>query len=167
MKRTAFIVLAAGGLLLTACVSTSQSSAFQTLPADLVTAGRVDQVKITRGDLKVTPEFNALFEQKVKAKLDACARGTRGLRLEASINKFERTNPVITTIIAGRNVIRGEARLVEISTGQLVGVYQIGHTVMGGKLGILKMGPAETQLSDAFGTELCRQAFTPGGAAGK
>src|SRR5262245_2256590 len=81
MKRAAFIALAAGGLLLTACVSMSSSSAFQSLPSDLVTGGRVDEIKVTRGDLKVTPEFNTLFEQKVKAKLDGCARGTRGLRL--------------------------------------------------------------------------------------
>jgi len=41
----------------------------------------------------------------------------------------------------------------------VVAVYQIGHTVVGGRVAILKMGEAEEQLSDAFGQELCQQAF--------
>jgi hypothetical protein len=159
MKRTAFAAAIACTLLVGACVSMSGSETVSTLPADIAMNARVEQVNLTRGDLKVTPEFNELFRTRVKAKLDGCARGTRALRLDASIHKFERTNPVITTVIAGRNVIRGEARLTEIATGKEVAVYQIGHTVVGGKLGILKMGPAEQQLSDAFGTELCNQAF--------
>ena len=159
MKRTAFAAVIGGALLVGACVSMSGSEAVSTLPADIAANARVEEIRLTRGDIRVSEGFNELFQQRVKAKLDACAKGSRALRLEASIHKYERTNPVITTIIAGRNVIRGEARLTEISTGKEVAVYQIGHTVVGGKLGILAMGQAEQQLSDAFGTELCNQAF--------
>lgn len=159
MKRTVIVALSALSLFAVACVSMSSSETVSTLPPDIARDARVEEIKLTRGDLRVTPEFNELFRTRVKAKLDSCAKGSRALRLEASIHKFERTNPVITTIVAGRNVIRGEARLTDIATGKEVAVYQIGHTVVGGKLGILAMGQAEQQLSDAFGTELCNQAF--------
>lgn len=159
MKRTAIAAAIGGVLLIGACVSMSGSEAVSTLPADIAANARVEEIRLTRGDIKVGEGFDELFRTRVKAKLDACAKGSRALRLDASIHKYERTNPVITTIIAGRNVIRGEARLTDIATGKEVAVYQIGHTVVGGKLGILAMGQAEQQLSDAFGTELCNQAF--------
>jgi len=159
MKRTAFAAVIGCTLLAAACVSMSASETVTTLPADIAANARVDEIRLTRGDIRVGEGFDELFRTRVKAKLDACAKGSRGLRLDASIHRYERTNPVITTVLAGRNVIRGEARLTEIATGKEVAVYQIGHTVVGGKLGILAMGQAEQQLSDAFGTELCNQAF--------
>lgn len=162
MKRTTIIVLAASLVLATACVSMSNSSPVASLPAEIAANGRVDEIRLSRGDLPVSDGFDALFQTRVKAKLDACAKGTRPLRVEAKIERFARTNPVVTTVIAGRNVIRGEARLVDIATGQEVGSYVIGQTVVGGKLGIVAMGAAEQQLSDAFGIELCNQAFKAG-----
>jgi hypothetical protein len=159
VKALPLIVLAAIGA--TGCVSLSRSQTVSALSPDLAANGRIESIKLTRGDLKVTPEFDELFRAHVKAKMDACAKGGQPLRLEASINRFDKANPVITTIIAGANVLRGEARLIDVATGKEVAVYQIGHTVVGGRVAILKMGQAEEQLSDAFGTELCQQAFTP------
>lgn len=159
MKRTTVIVLTGSLLLAAACVSMSNSSPVASLPADIAANGRVDEITISHGDIPVSEGFDALFKSRVKAKLDACAKGTRPLRVEASVERFARTNPVVTAVAAGRNVIRGEARLVDIATGEEVGSYVIGQTVVGGKLGVVAMGAAETQLSDAFGTELCNQAF--------
>jgi len=159
MKLVTCAALLTAATLLGGCVGMSRSEAVSTLPPDIAANSRITEVRLTRGDLKVTPEFDELFREHVKAKLDACAKGSRALRLEASINRFDKANPVITTIIAGANVLRGEARLIEVETGKEVGVYQIGHTVVGGRMAILKMGQAEEQLSDAFGTELCQQAF--------
>jgi hypothetical protein len=157
--KLAALAAALGAVCLTGCVSMSRSQTVSSLPADLASNGRVESVRLTRGDLKVTPAFNDLFRTRVKAKLDTCAKGSRPLRLEASINRFDKANPVLTTLVAGANVLRGEARLIDVATGRTVGVYQIGHTVVGGRLAILKMGEAEEQLSDAFGAELCQQAF--------
>lgn len=157
--KLAALTVALGALCLTGCVSMSRSQTVSSLSPDLTATGRIDSIRLTRGDLKVTPEFNTLFRDRVKAQLDGCAKGTRPLRLDASINRFDKANPVLTTLVAGANVLRGEARLVDVATGKVVGVYQIGHTVVGGRLAILKMGEAEEQLSDAFGKELCQQAF--------
>jgi hypothetical protein len=139
----------------------SRSAAVSPLPSDWAASGHVTEITLTHGALKVTPEFDAIFKAHVKAKLDACAQGARPLRLEARIDRLDKANPVLTTVVAGANVLRGEARLVDLATGQAVGDYRIGQTVVGGRVAIITMGQAEEQLSDAFGEELCKQAFTP------
>lgn len=157
MIRTAAVTVAA--ISLAGCMSMSRSETVSPLSADWASNGRVEQIVLTKADLKVTPEFDGIFQSHVKAKLDACARGTRPLRLEARIDRLDKANPVITTVVAGANVLRGEARLVDIATGQVVADYKVGQTIVGGRFAIVVMGQAEEQLSDAFGDELCKQAF--------
>jgi hypothetical protein len=154
------LVLAACPLALCGCVSMSRSEAVAPISTDWSKTGRVDEIALTRAELKVTPGFDDVFKSHVKAKLDACAIGTRPLRLEARIDRFDKANPVMTTVVAGANVLRGQARLVDIATGQVVADYKVGKTIVGGRFAIVVMGEAEEQLSDAFGEELCKQAFT-------
>lgn len=159
MIRIAAVAVAAFSLA--GCVSMSRSEAVSPLSSDWASSGRVTEITLTKAELKVTPEFDGIFQSRVKAKLDACAKGTRPLRLEAKIDRLDKANPVITTVVAGANVLRGEARLVDVSTGKVVADYKVGKTVVGGRFAIVVMGEAEEQLSDAFGDELCKQAFAP------
>jgi hypothetical protein len=120
----------------------------------------VAEITLSRGaDIKVSSEFEQIFRQHVRAKLDRCATGRRPLRLDARIDRFDKADPVMTAIIGGANVLRGWAVLVDAETGAPAGEYRIGQTVIGGRLAIVLMAEAEEQLSDAFGDELCRQAF--------
>lgn len=157
--RAATIVVCAAAALLGGCVNLSRSAALAPVPADIAEDARIEEVVLAQAPETVSPEFAALFRARVKAKLDGCARGTRPLRLEASVERLTRTNPVVTAVVAGANVLRGTARLVDVATGEVVGEYQIGRTVVGGRVAVIKMGQAEEQLSDAFGQELCEQAF--------
>jgi hypothetical protein len=154
-------VLAAAGLA-SGCVNLSRSAPVAALPAEAARDGRVDEVVLTKAPETVSPEFAALFRERVKAKLDGCATGARPLRLEASVERLTRTNPVVTAVVAGANVLRGTARLVDVGTGQVVGQYRIGSTVVGGRIAVIRMAQAEEQMSDAFGQELCEQAFAAG-----
>ena len=162
-QRLAVIFAAAG--LLSGCVNLSRSAAVAELPTELARDGRVEEVVLTQAPPTVSPEFADLFRQRVKAKLDGCATGTRPLRLEASVERLTRTNPVVTAVVAGANVLRGTARLVDVATGEPAGEYQIGSTVVGGRIAVIRMAEAEEQMSDAFGQELCRQAFGTSAAA--
>lgn len=81
------------------------------------------------------------------------------MRLEASINRLDRANPVQVAIIGGANVLRGHARLVDPATGTVIGEYEIGRTVIGARVAVFEMAESEEQLSEAFGRELCEQAF--------
>lgn len=149
-------------LMLAGCVSLSRSEAVQPLAEADAAQGRIESISLNRpGDLKVTDEFDTLFRSRVKAKTDACATGQRPLKLEASLDRFDKANVAMTAVIGGANVMRGEARLVDARTGKTVGSYKIGKTIVGGRFGAIAMAEAEEQLSDAFGDELCTQAFKP------
>ena len=141
------------------CASLSRSETMAPLEAGAQDAHVAEIVLVKVGELNLTPEFDRIFTARVKAKLDACATGVRPLRLEARIDRFDKANPVITALVAGANVLRGWAVLSDVATGAPVAEYKIGQTVVGGRLAVVLMAEAEEQLSDAFGDELCRQAF--------
>ena len=159
MKPFVLAAAAASAVMLAGCVSTSSSEAVSAMGADWRTTSRVETVVLERGALDVTPEFDDIFRQRVKAKLDACATGQRPLRLEAKLTKLSKANPLVTAILIGQNKVRGEARLVDVATGRVVGEYRIGQTVTGGRVGVIEMAEAEEQMSDGFGEEVCKQAF--------
>lgn len=159
MKMSRGAALVGAGLLVTGCVNLSRSQAVAPLAGEVAQTGRVDEIVLLSAPETVSPEFAGIFQQRVKAKLDACAKGERPLRLEASVERLTRTNPVVTAVLAGANVLRGTARLVDSSSGEPAGEYQIGRTVVGGRVGAIVMAQSEEQLSDAFGDELCKQAF--------
>ena len=160
MSLKTLVALAAVAPLMTACISMSRSEAVAPMAADIARDGRVDTVTLTNTvDADVGTDFKSIFESEVKAKLDACAQGSRPLTLEATVSSYSRTNPVITTVLVGRNRIRGEAVLKDAATGAEVGRYKIGKTIVGGRVAIVEMGPARKQLSEAFGDEVCKQAF--------
>ena len=153
-------VLTGCALALTGCVSMSRSSAVDALPVDVAANAKITEIKLITGpDVKVTPQFEALFQQHVRAKLDACFKGQRPVRLEAEVVRLTKSNPVLTAVVAGSNVLRGTARLVDIQTGATIADYRVGQTVVGGRFAVVVMAEAEEQLSDAFGDELCKQAF--------
>jgi hypothetical protein len=160
MPRLALLALPAVALLASGCVSTSHSSAVRPLSADLASTARVAEITLRRdGDIKVTPEFDSLFKSLVQKELDKCATGSRPLRLEASITSLDKANPAMTLLIAGKNAVRGHARLVDAQSGKVVGEYEIGQTVVGSRLAIIQMSEAEEQVSKGFGREVCKQAF--------
>ena len=155
------ILLAAGAaLLLSGCMSLSRSSTVTALPAGDAAQLKVSEIKLTVADgVKVSPKFEDIFRQHVQAKLDACAKGGRPVRLEAKVDRLDKSNAVMTAIVAGANVLRGSARLVDVSSGAVVADYQVGETVVGRSVAVVVMAKAEEQLSDGFGDELCKQAF--------
>jgi hypothetical protein len=147
-------------LALTGCVSMSRSSAVAALPLDVAANAKVTEIRLVTGpDVKVTPQFDAVFQKHVQAKLDGCFKGERAVRLEAQVDRLDKSNAVLTAVVAGANVLRGSAKLVDLSTGRTVADYNVGQTVVGGRFAVVVMAEAEEQLSDGFGDELCKQAF--------
>lgn len=155
----ALLLAAAVALPLCACVNLSRSAPVAPLAAS--GAGyRVDDIRLALDDgIETTAEFETVFRERVRAALDGCATGERPLRLEAEISRLDRANPVQVALIGGANVLRGQARLVDPATGRVVGDYEIGRTVVGARVAVFEMAESEEQLSEAFGAELCDQAF--------
>jgi hypothetical protein len=162
-RSVSLIALVGAAFTLTACVGMSRSSAVTAMDPTMAAGARVSEIRLTTDDkVTVRPEFAGIFREHVQTKLDGCATGTRPLRLEASISRFDRANPAQVLLIGGANVLRGHARLVDPTNGRVVAEYDIGRTIVGGRLGVFQMAESEEQLSDAFGSELCDQAFKPG-----
>ncbi len=157
------LIVAGCALSLAGCVGMSRSSTVTPMAAaDTASGLRVTEITLTKGDdLKLTPEFDGIFKSHVQKKLDACATGARPVRLEASLQRFDKANPVLTAVIVGSNVLRGEARLVDAASGAVIADYKVGKTIVGGRFAVVVMAEAEEQMSDAFGDELCKQAFKP------
>ena len=160
MQITRLLLLVCAMAALGGCLARSRSLAEAPVPIDVARDGRVDIVNIDYVPVmrNVTAEFPTIFTTKVKGRLDRCARGSRPLRLDASVTDYIRTNAVTSTLLVGRTRIRGLAVLTDLQTGRVVGRYKIDRTFVG-RYGVFAMGPAQDQLSAAFGGEVCRQAF--------
>ena len=159
-RSIATALVIGGTAALSGCVSMSRSSTVAALDPVLAQGARVSEIRLTTDDkVTVRPGFADIFRDHVQKKLDGCAVGPRPLRLEASISRLDRANPAQVMLIGGANVLRGHARLVDPATGRVVAEYEIGRTIMGSRFGIFQMAESEEQLSDAYGTELCDQAF--------
>ena len=157
----ATVAVVAASMTLGGCLNLSRSAAVAPAAPEVVRDARVERIVLTKGDIGTSAEFDAIFQQRVKAKLDACATGATPLRLEAALDRVEKTDPLVTALLFGANVLRGAATLVREDTGEVVGQYQIGRTVVGRGPAAIAMAEAEEQLSDAYGEELCEAAFTP------
>ena len=154
------IVAVSAAALLAGCISKSNSEVVSALPTDWSKVSRVETITLDRNpEIKVSDEFDAVFQSRVKARLDKCATGDRPLRLEAKIDKVSKANPFVTAILFGQNKVRGTARLIDVQTGEVLGEYKIGQTITGSRVGVVAMAQAEEQLSEAFGAEVCSQAF--------
>lgn len=157
MIRT-LAVAAVAALPLTACVGLSRSA--PVTPVVEAQSYRVSAIQLSvEPEIQTTDEFQAIFQDRVQQELNTCADGARPLRLEASIHRLDRANPVQVAVIGGANVLRGHARLVDPTDGRVVGEYEIGRTVIGARVAVFEMAESEEQLSTAFGRELCEQAF--------
>src|SRR4051812_45872854 len=107
------ILATAAALTLSGCVSLSRSSTVTALPDGDAAQLRVSEIRLTVADgVKVSPTFDGVFREHVQAKLNGCAGGTRPVRLEARVERLDKSNAVMTAVIAGANVLRGSARLV-------------------------------------------------------
>lgn len=160
--KSAALALSVAAVALTGCMTMSRSAVVEAIPADWAANSRIAEIRLDRSaSLKVTPQFDGIFKSRLQAKLDGCAAGQRPLRLEAKLDRFQKANPVMTAMLGGANVLRGQARLVDVATGRQVGVYAIGSTTIGSRIAVIEMGQAEEQMSDQFGKELCEKAFAP------
>ncbi len=158
----AILVLALAATL-GGCVTKSKSAVIAPLAATWVENGRVDEIVFDGGGIEgVSPAFAQTFQTNVKAKLDACAKGGRPLKLEASIRRLDKANKAMVIVLGGgKSAVRGHAKLIDPATGATVGEYDIGQNVVGARPAMLVMLNAEQTLSKAFGDELCARAFKP------
>lgn len=155
--KTSMMILA-GALASSGCASSSGTSTVRGLASELVTGGRVTDVRLMDGEAG-SSEFRRAFTSRVHDRLNACARGSTPLILEISLDEFKGANVVVAALIPAQSKISGTARLLDAS-GETVGEYHIQRSLTaGGVVGATLAAQAETTMSQAFGDEVCKQAF--------
>jgi len=142
------------------CVSSGGGDTVKQIASNVSTSSYVDKIVLVSAPHNVSTTFPATFTEKVKSKLDRCATGKAPLRLEVMIIEFHQSNPAMTVLVGSSNLIKGTARLIDPATDAVVADYDVTRSVgAGGLLGAAIMADGESQMSDAFGDELCKRAF--------
>ena len=143
-----------------ACVSSGGGDTVKQINSDLSANARVSEVVVASAPANVSAQFQTVFPQKVMEKLGECAKGQTPLRLEATITEFKKANPATTWLVGSSNLIKGTAKLVNPTTGEVVADYDVTRSVGGGGLiAVAGMAQADEQMSSAFGDEVCKRAF--------
>jgi hypothetical protein len=149
----------AGLLLLGGCVSAGSSGAINPLPSALAGGARVASVELRNTPDGASSGFDSRFEAAVQTQLNKCATGAEALTLEVSLDGYYAPNPAMAAFAPMKSLVSGVARLRDAG-GTIVGEYRIERSLMiGGIAGAIAAANAESNMSNAFGEELCKQAF--------
>ena len=147
-------------LLLLAACSSSSSETVKGLPPDLAKNGYVKDIDIKSLPDNVSPEFSATLRTALVTELQKCAKGAMPLKLQVTVTMFSPQNAFQTLMIGDSNKIKGTVQLLDVAGGAVIGDYDINTSQGGGGVfGALAMSGAEGQMSKAFATEICSQAF--------
>lgn len=149
----------AAAFLLVGCQSSTGSATLTALPQVVRADARVVTIALQNTPQGTSSAFEAVFAERVQSRLSDCAAGTRSLKLEVTLDGWSAANPALALFAPAQSQISGVARLLDDS-GAVVGVYRIRRSfTMGGVGGMVMATGAETHMSNAFGEELCKQAF--------
>lgn len=146
--------------LLAGCVSSGKSGAISALPDSVRANARIASVELQNTPRTgVSATFNSDFERSVQTKVDGCTTGQSALTLQVTLDGYHAPNFAHALFAPSESQISGVARLIDAS-GAVVGEYRIQRSlIIGGVLGAVAAANAERTMSEAFGDELCKQAF--------
>jgi hypothetical protein len=149
----------AGLFLLGGCVSAGDSGAVSPLASGLRESARITTVTLRNTPQTATIGFESRFTGAVQTQLNKCATGSQPLTLEITLNGYNAPNPAMALFAPMKSEVSGVARLRDAG-GSVVGEYRIERSLMiGGFAGAIVAANAESNMSNAFGEELCKQAF--------
>lgn len=130
------------------------------LALEFVESASIDTIFMSSEWLRSEPDFSDTFTEEVREELNLCARGPRRLHLRVHLDDLRRGDR-LEVVLRGRteHQLSGLVEFLEPRSGAVVGRYPIGVTA--GTDNVLAAALADRQMvvSEAFGRELCRQAF--------
>lgn len=161
LKHTAIAPLAALSLALSACATaTTGSSELVLIDRGLAARSHIDTVHMSSDWVRASEDFSDTFTEALWENLQDCARGPEKLRLNVHVSKVKRADRVGALIRGGgRHELAAIAELVDPKTKQVVGRYPIHVIVDAGNPAEILLADRQLMVSDAFATQLCREAF--------
>jgi hypothetical protein len=152
---------ALAALTLSAC-ATVTSGAQGPLPVDPQIAARahVGVVRMTSGWVNANQEFGGTFADALHENLAHCAQGPERLDLNVHVDRVRRADRIASLFRGGgTHQIAATAELVEPKTKRVVGRYPIHVLVDAGNPLEVVLSDRQLMVSDAFATQLCKEAF--------
>ncbi|MCR5879059.1 hypothetical protein [Phenylobacterium sp. J367] len=133
------------------------------LPQELAARSHINVVRMTSDWVSGNPDFTDTFTDAVHENLADCARGPQKLDLNLHVSHTRREDRLMQLFQGGgRHEIAGVAEFVDPATKEVVGRYPIDLVVDAGGPVEAVFADRQLMISDAFATELCRQAFGRG-----
>jgi len=157
-------VLAAplAALSLAACATVTSGTTPLPLDRELAASSHVDLVVMSSSWLRVEEDFSDTFTEALQENLRDCATGPRKLTLRVHVHDVHREERVAAAVAGGEHEIRGVAEFVDPVSKAVVGRYPLHLAVDAGRSWEALLSDRQLMVSDAFATELCRQAFGRG-----
>lgn len=149
------------GLTLSAC-ATATTGAQGPLPVDPQIAARshVGVVRMSSGWVNANEAFGSTFTDALHENLAHCAKGPERLDLNVHVDRVKRADRIASLFRGGgTHQIAATAELVEPATKRVVGRYPIHVLVDAGNPLEIVLSDRQLMVSDAFATQLCREAF--------
>jgi hypothetical protein len=163
LDHRAFAPLAAAlmGLTLSACATaTTGGDTLMLVDPQLAARSHISTVKMSSDWVRATEDFSDTFTEALWENLQDCARGPEKLNLHVHVSKVHRADRVGALIRGGgRHELAAVAELVHPKTRQVVGRYPIHVIVDAGNPAEIVLADRQLMVSDAFATQLCREAF--------
>jgi hypothetical protein len=144
-----------------ACVSTTGVERVDLDPS-LAAQSRIGAISMTSGWLQSEEDFSDTFVEAVREHTNRCATGPKKLNLRLHVDEVRRADRLDTVLHGGEHRLAAIAELVDPATRAVVGRYPIAVAVDAGTPLAALLADRQVLVSDAFGAELCRQAFGTG-----
>ena len=150
----------AAAALLGACAPMTVGGPPMPLAPDYVRDAGVDTIYMSSDWLRSEEDFSDTFTDEVREEITLCASGPRRLDLRLHVDDFRRGSRVDEVLRGGSaQQLTGLAEFVDRASGAVVGRYPISvSTRIEGRLAAA-VADRQMVVSEAFGRELCRQAF--------
>jgi hypothetical protein len=148
--------------LIAGCVSYTGGDNIKRLSDDVAASAKVGSIVVRNVPADVSAEFKPALEGELRKKTSLCAKGQMELSLEVDIAQVRTQNVALTVLVGNSNGIKGQARLIRPDTGEVVGDYEIFHSVGGGGvIAAIGLSGAERQMAVDFADAVCARAFRP------
>lgn len=161
-KAAAFLALSltlSMTLGLSACATATGGTAPLSIDPALAARSHVGKVRMTSEWVRANETFTDTFTDALLENLRACARGPNRLDLNVHVTMVKREGRLRAAVQGGEHELAGVAELVDPKTRAVVGRYPIHVLVDAGSPIEALLSDRQLMVSDAFATELCREAF--------
>jgi hypothetical protein len=129
------------------------------LPAEIAADAQVDVIRMSTDWLNAREDFSDTFDWQVGAHLRQCAKGKRKLTLRTHIPDLRKEDLIGRLFRRGEHQMLAAAELIDRKSKAVVARYYFDLGVDSGAFAKALVAEPELMLSQAYGKELCAQAF--------